>query len=247
MCVFFLNAWFCSGPLMCNKRILEFIAFAQKQQLNWSVCPFQEVDVCKPLGVSLHTVGNGAAPPPAVLPAAAVLPAYSTLPLMPGFLGAPHPAAVAPSPVAHTHAATPDWNTYYYVSKEIFFFSGKTTFLGIFIFRYLPWDNTPQNPSVSFCGSFITSDTVGNSAVDSVDLQRIHVFEIKAKNGPCVTGWIQVQPPFKPKPHKYWNKLPYLSPVFGGKYLLANRFQCFSGKRNKSIVVSNVMYYLINN
>lgn len=78
--------------------------------------PLQEVDVCKPLGVSLHAVSNGAAPPPAVLPAAAVLPAYSTLPLMPGFLGAPHPPAVTPSPVTHT-AAT-DWNTYYYVSRE---------------------------------------------------------------------------------------------------------------------------------
>lgn len=76
--------------------------------------------MCKPLGVSLHTVSNGAAPPPAVLPAAAVLPAYSTLPLMPGFLGAPHPAAVTPSPVTHTHAAAPDWNTYYYVSRGFF-------------------------------------------------------------------------------------------------------------------------------
>lgn len=82
------------------------------------VCVFQEVDVCKPLGVSLHAVSNGAAPPPAVLPAAAVLPAYSTLPLMPGFLGAPHPAAAAPSPVTHTHTAATDWNTYYYVSRE---------------------------------------------------------------------------------------------------------------------------------
>ncbi|XP_033937943.1 ribonucleoprotein PTB-binding 2 isoform X1 [Pseudochaenichthys georgianus] len=72
----------------------------------------KEVDVCKPLGVSLHPVSNGAPPPTAVLPAAAVLPAYSTLPLMPGFLGAPHPAAAAPSPV--THPAAPDWNTYYY-------------------------------------------------------------------------------------------------------------------------------------
>lgn len=78
--------------------------------------PLQEVDVGKPLGVSLHAVSNGAAPPPAVLPAAAVLPAYSTLPLMPGFLGAPHPPAVTPSAVTHT-AAT-DWNTYYYVSRE---------------------------------------------------------------------------------------------------------------------------------
>ncbi|XP_011613450.1 ribonucleoprotein PTB-binding 2 isoform X1 [Takifugu rubripes] len=77
----------------------------------------KEVDVCKPLGVSLHAVSNGAAPPSAVLPAAAVLPAYSTLPLMPGFLGAPHPAAVTPSPVPHTHAAAPDWNTYYYQNQ----------------------------------------------------------------------------------------------------------------------------------
>lgn len=83
-----------------------------------SVCLFQEVDVCKPLGVSLHAVSNGAAPPPAVLPAATVLPAYSTLPLMPGFLGAPHPAAAAPSPVTHAHTAATDWNTYYYVSRE---------------------------------------------------------------------------------------------------------------------------------
>ncbi|XP_035504376.2 ribonucleoprotein PTB-binding 2 isoform X2 [Scophthalmus maximus] len=74
----------------------------------------KEVDVCKPLGVSLHAVSNGAAPPPAVLPAAAVLPAYSALPLMPGFLGAPHPAAAAPSPVTHAHTAATDWNTYYY-------------------------------------------------------------------------------------------------------------------------------------
>ncbi|KAG7470261.1 hypothetical protein JOB18_033403 [Solea senegalensis] len=74
----------------------------------------KEVDVCKPLGVSLHAVSNGAAPPPAVLPAAAVLPAYSTLPLMPGFLGAPHPAAATPNPVAHTHSAATDWNAYYY-------------------------------------------------------------------------------------------------------------------------------------
>lgn len=74
--------------------------------------------MCKPLGVSLHAVSNGAAPPPAVLPAAAMLPAYSTLPLMPGFLGAPHPAAATPSPVTHTHTAATDWNTYYYVSGE---------------------------------------------------------------------------------------------------------------------------------
>lgn len=112
---------------------LEFIALAHTQQLNWSVCLFQEVDVCKPLGVSLHTVSNGAAPPSAVLPAAAVLPAYSTLPLMPGFLGAPHPAAVTPSPVPHTHAATPDWNTYYYVSRENSFPLQNT--VGVFIFQ----------------------------------------------------------------------------------------------------------------
>ncbi|XP_047443611.1 ribonucleoprotein PTB-binding 2 isoform X2 [Mugil cephalus] len=81
----------------------------------------KEVDVCKPLGVSLHAVSNSAAPAPAVLPAAAVLPAYSTLPLMPGFLGAPHPAAAAaaaaaatPCPVTHAHTASPEWNTYYY-------------------------------------------------------------------------------------------------------------------------------------
>ncbi|XP_035813509.2 ribonucleoprotein PTB-binding 2 isoform X4 [Amphiprion ocellaris] len=74
----------------------------------------KEVDVCKPLGVSLHAVSNGGAPPPAVLPAAAVLPAYSTLPLMPSFLGAPHPAAATPSPVTHAHTAATDWNTYYY-------------------------------------------------------------------------------------------------------------------------------------
>ncbi|KAF6734319.1 Ribonucleoprotein PTB-binding 2 [Oryzias melastigma] len=76
--------------------------------------PSKELDVCKPLGVSLHTVSNGAAPPPAVLPAAAVLPAYSTLPLMPGFLQAPHPAAAAPTPVTPAHPAATDWNAYYY-------------------------------------------------------------------------------------------------------------------------------------
>lgn len=92
------------------------------------VCLFQEVDVCKPLGVSLHAVSNGAAPPPAVLPAAAVLPAYSTLPLMPGFLGAPHPAAATPSPVTHTHTAATDWNTYYYVSRE-------------YSYSYIRWGN----------------------------------------------------------------------------------------------------------
>ncbi|XP_029285450.1 ribonucleoprotein PTB-binding 2 [Cottoperca gobio] len=74
----------------------------------------KEVDVCKPLGVSLHAVNNGAAPPPAVLPAAAVHPAYSTLPLMPGFLGAPHPAVATANPVTHAHTAATDWNTYYY-------------------------------------------------------------------------------------------------------------------------------------
>lgn len=90
---------------------------------------FQEVDVCKPLGVSLHAVSNGAAPPPAVLPAAAVLPAYSTLPLMPGFLGAPHPAAAA-NPVTHAHTAATDWNTYYYVSREKpCFYVGHVTLL----------------------------------------------------------------------------------------------------------------------
>ncbi|KAM9831807.1 ribonucleoprotein PTB-binding 2 [Neosynchiropus ocellatus] len=67
----------------------------------------KEVDVCKPLGVSLHAVSNGAAPAPAVLPAATVLPAYSTLPLMPGFLGAPHPPPAPPTAVT-------DWNAYYY-------------------------------------------------------------------------------------------------------------------------------------
>lgn len=113
--------------------------------------------MCKPLGVSLHTVSNGAAPPSAVLPAAAVLPAYSTLPLMPGFLGAPHPAAVTPSPVPHTHAATPDWNTYYYVSKDNF--SSSKTLL-VFLFSDV-CAITPKNPNISFCGTFITSDIVG--------------------------------------------------------------------------------------
>ncbi|KAF7202687.1 PTB-binding 2 [Nothobranchius furzeri] len=75
----------------------------------------KEVDVCKPLGVPLHAVPNGPAPPPAVLPtAAAVLPAYSTLPLLPSFLGTPHPPAATPSPVTHPHAAATDWNAYYY-------------------------------------------------------------------------------------------------------------------------------------
>nr|XP_057929780.1 ribonucleoprotein PTB-binding 2 isoform X1 [Doryrhamphus excisus] len=68
----------------------------------------------KSLGVSLHAVNNGVAPPPAVLPPAAVLPAYGTLPLMPGFIGAPHPAAATSSPVTHPHASATDWNTYYY-------------------------------------------------------------------------------------------------------------------------------------
>lgn len=106
--------------------------------------------MCKPLGVSLHAVSNGAAPPPAVLPAAAVLPAYSTLPLMPGFLGAPHPAAATPSPVTHAHTAATDWNTYYYVSREdshsyigsdTFSASvseaGENTFFGFFIVSFL--------------------------------------------------------------------------------------------------------------
>lgn len=81
------------------------------------VCVFQEAEACKPLGVSLHAVSNGSAPPPAVLPAAAVLPAYGALPLMPGFLGAPHPAAATASAVTHTPTAATDWNTYYYVSR----------------------------------------------------------------------------------------------------------------------------------
>ncbi|XP_054646510.1 ribonucleoprotein PTB-binding 2 isoform X3 [Dunckerocampus dactyliophorus] len=74
----------------------------------------KEVDVYKSLGVSLHAVNNGVAPPPAVLPPATMLPAYSTLPLMPGFIGAPHPAAATSSPVTHPHATATDWNTYYY-------------------------------------------------------------------------------------------------------------------------------------
>lgn len=130
---------------------LEFRTLADIQQRNWSVCLFQEVDVCKPLGVSLHTVSNGAAPPSAVLPAAAVLPAYSTLPLMPGFLGAPHPAAVTPSPVPHTHAATPDWNTYYYVSKENFFLLQNT--VGVFFSDICLGAITPKNPNISFCAA----------------------------------------------------------------------------------------------
>lgn len=142
---------------------LEFITLALTQPLNWSVCLFQEVDVCKPLGVSLHTVSNGAAPPSAVLPAAAVLPAYSTLPLMPGFLGAPHPAAVTPSPVPHTHAATPDWNTYYYVSRENF--SSSKTLLVFLLLGYLSRAIAPKNPNISFCGTFITSDIVGTSGI----------------------------------------------------------------------------------
>lgn len=124
---------------------------------------FQEVDVCKPLGVSLHTVSNGAAPPSAVLPAAAVLPAYSTLPLMPGFLGAPHPAAVTPSPVPHAHAATPDWNTYYYVSEENFPSSKNTA--GVFIRGYLRHRAPQKNPNISFCGTFMASDVVGTSGI----------------------------------------------------------------------------------
>ncbi|XP_077390938.1 ribonucleoprotein PTB-binding 2 isoform X1 [Festucalex cinctus] len=74
----------------------------------------KEVDVCKPLGVALHAVNNGVAPPPAVLPTATMLPAYSTLPLMPGFLGPPHPIAAAPNAVTHAQAAATDWNAYYY-------------------------------------------------------------------------------------------------------------------------------------
>ena len=62
--------------------------------------------------VSLHAVGP--APPPAVLPASAVLPAYGALPLMPGFLGAAHPAGPPPGHVAP--AAATDWSAYYYVS-----------------------------------------------------------------------------------------------------------------------------------
>lgn len=93
--------------------------------------------MCKPLGVSLHAVSNGAAPPPAVLPAAAVLPAYSTLPLMPGFLGAPHPSAAAPNPVTHAHTAAADWNTYYYVSKEqsMIPYETRNTFFCLHSFR----------------------------------------------------------------------------------------------------------------
>ncbi|XP_061680482.1 ribonucleoprotein PTB-binding 2 isoform X2 [Syngnathoides biaculeatus] len=68
----------------------------------------------KPLGAALHAVNNGVAPPPAVLPTAAVLPAYSSLPLMPAFLGGPHPIAATPNPVVHAQAATADWNAYYY-------------------------------------------------------------------------------------------------------------------------------------
>ncbi|XP_056460089.1 ribonucleoprotein PTB-binding 2 [Gadus chalcogrammus] len=60
--------------------------------------------------VSLHAVGH--APPPAVLPASAVLPTYGALPLMPGFLGAAHPAGPPPGHVAQ--AATTDWSAYYY-------------------------------------------------------------------------------------------------------------------------------------
>lgn len=75
--------------------------------------------MCKPLGVALHTVNNGVAPPPAVLPTTAMLPAYSTLPLMPGFLGAPHPIAATPNAVTHAQAAATDWNAYYYVSRKV--------------------------------------------------------------------------------------------------------------------------------
>ncbi|XP_051929346.1 ribonucleoprotein PTB-binding 2 [Hippocampus zosterae] len=74
----------------------------------------KEMDMCKPLGVALHPVNNGVAPPSAVLPTTAMLPAYSTLPLMPGFLGAPHPIAATPNAVTHAQAAATDWNAYYY-------------------------------------------------------------------------------------------------------------------------------------
>ncbi|XP_061739683.1 ribonucleoprotein PTB-binding 2 [Nerophis ophidion] len=74
----------------------------------------KEVDVYKSLGVSLHAVNNGVAPPPAVLPPAAMLPAYSTLPLVPGFIGAQHSAAATSSPVTHPHTAPTDWSAYYY-------------------------------------------------------------------------------------------------------------------------------------
>ncbi|KAM6962683.1 ribonucleoprotein PTB-binding 2 [Aplochiton taeniatus] len=72
--------------------------------------PSKEVDLCKPLGLPLHAVANGAAQP--VLPAA-VLPAYGALPMMPGFIGAPQPP---PNPATHTPSAHPasDWNHYYY-------------------------------------------------------------------------------------------------------------------------------------
>lgn len=79
----------------------------------------------------MHAVSNGPPPPPAVLPAAAVLPAYSALPLMPGFIGTPHPPAATPTPVTHPHTAATDWNTYYYVSGDdktfnnLIFKSGK--------------------------------------------------------------------------------------------------------------------------
>lgn len=146
--------------------------------------------MCKPLGVSLHTVSNGAAPPSAVLPAAAVLPAYSTLPLMPGFLGAPHPAAVTPSPVPHTHTATPDWNAYYYVSKENF--SSSKTLL-VFLFSDICLERShPKIQTFHFVAHLLR-----------LILWELRVFEIKPKKGSSVTGWIQMQPPFKPKLHKY--------------------------------------------
>ncbi|KAM9797316.1 ribonucleoprotein PTB-binding 2 isoform 1-T1 [Syngnathus typhle] len=74
----------------------------------------KEMDACKPLGVALHAVNNGVASSPAVLPTAAMLPPYSTLPLMPAFLGAPHPMAAGPNAVTHAQAAASDWNAYYY-------------------------------------------------------------------------------------------------------------------------------------
>ena len=78
-------------------------------KVSLSLHPF----VSRPSTGSLpHAVGH--APPPAVLPASAVLPTYGALPLMPGFLGAAHPAGPPPGHVAQ--AATTDWSAYYYVS-----------------------------------------------------------------------------------------------------------------------------------
>ncbi|XP_028977189.1 ribonucleoprotein PTB-binding 2 isoform X3 [Esox lucius] len=79
--------------------------------------PAKEADVCKPLGVSLHAVGNGGVQ--SMLPTA-VLPAYSAIPMMPGFMAAPpiathtHPAnSVTHNQSAHAQAAN-EWNQYYY-------------------------------------------------------------------------------------------------------------------------------------